>query len=151
MTIDLLLDFPEYIPALAERLHRQWGHLRPQATLEDRRRRLESQTRDSLPLTLVAHEDGAPLGTASIVVDDMATRPDLTPWMASVLVFAEHRKRGIGGALVREIMKTASARKYPVLYLWTPDKENFYARLGWEKLCVENYLNLNVVVMRHVF
>lgn len=152
MTIDFLLDFPDYIPTLAEKIHAQWGHLNPNSTLETIRRKLESQKRDALPLTLVAHAGGVPLGTASLIEDDMSTRPDLTPWLASVLVFPEHRHSGVGSALVRGIMETARARGTKVFYLWTPDKEKFYAKLGWEKLCLENYLGLNnLVVMRHVF
>ncbi len=151
MQIDFLFDRPEHIPALAAWLHGQWGHLYPGSTLEARIKRLEARRTRAVPLTLVAHEDGKPLGTASLIENDLETRPDLQPWLASVFVPAEGRGRGVGGALVRRVMEACRELGFPEFYLWTPDRAAFYRKLGWEEMFVEDYLGERVTVMRHAF
>lgn len=37
---------------------------------------------------------------------------------------------------------------FDTLYLWTPDKEHFYARLGWTVIDRTEYRNENAVVMK---
>ena len=70
------------------------------------------------------------VGSASLIAQDMDTRPELSPWLASVYVAAEHRRQGIGSALVRRVAQEAAALGVETLYLFTPDQEHFYARLG---------------------
>ncbi len=151
MQIDFLADNPAHIPVLASWLHGQWGHLRPGATLENRIEKLHSHLRRAVPLTLVAHEEGKPLGTASLIESDLSTRPDLKPWLASVFVPPEHRKRGVGAVLVRGIMEVCRGLGYGEFYLWTPDRAEFYRKLDWETMFVEEYLGQRVTVMRHTF
>jgi N-acetylglutamate synthase-like GNAT family acetyltransferase len=61
----------------------------------------------------------------------MEIRPDLEPWLASVFVDPEERGRGIGSQLVEFIMLQARERRFTRLYLFTPDRQTFYQRLGW--------------------
>ena len=44
---------------------------------------------------LVLLDDNVPVGTASLVNNDLPSRPDLTPWLASVLVLPPFRGKGI--------------------------------------------------------
>jgi predicted N-acetyltransferase YhbS len=88
------------------------------------------------------------LGSASLIVHDMDTRPDLSPWLASVFVAPEHREQGIGTALVRRVIEEAQTLSVPNLYLFTtPDKRDFYARLGWKLLEHARYRGYQQVVM----
>ncbi len=64
-------------------------------------------------------------------VHDMDTRLNLTPWLAGLYVSAPRRRQGIGAALVSAIEKTAHDLGVEKLYLYTPESENFYLRLGW--------------------
>ncbi len=94
--------------------------------------RLEAKAaNEALPLTWVALEGEELLGSASLVSSDMETRPELKPWLASVFVSPAHRRRGIGGILVQHICQEAAFRGFSQLYLYTPDQERFYQRLGW--------------------
>lgn len=132
MRIDPLSKNREWIPRLARWHHEQWAAFNPGEILADRVARLEAQADgNDLPLTWVALEKDVLLGSASLVRSDMETRPELSPWLASVFVAPEHRNRGIGGGLVRSVMGEAAARGFPRLYLFTPDRDPFYARLGW--------------------
>jgi len=132
MKIDYLADHPKFLRTLAEWQHGEWGYLRPGDSVEARMARLEtSLERDRIPLTVVAHDNGELLGSASLIPHDMETRMELTPWLAGVFVGPEHRRRGIGAQLVRRIMAKAGELRVSPLYLYTVHSETFYANLGW--------------------
>jgi N-acetylglutamate synthase-like GNAT family acetyltransferase len=151
MTIEYLADYPDALPILAEWQHREWGHLRAGDALEKRRARLEGYSnRDRIPLTVVALEGNEVLGSASLVLHDMETRMELTPWLASVFVGEPYRRRGIGAELVRRIMAEAGKLEVPLLYLYTVHSEKFYAGLGWTLLERTNYREQKVVIMTYV-
>lgn len=148
--IDFLADCPEYLPALAGWLHGEWGHLYPGATLETRTRALENQMRrGEIPSTLVAHQNGIPMGTASLIASDLGTRPDMTPWLASVFVPAQCRKRGIAAQLVAAVSDAAGKLGFDRYYLWTDKEMAYYAKMGWKPLFEEQYLGKHITVMQY--
>jgi len=151
MTIENLADHPEFLPTIAQWQHGEWGHLRPGDTVEDRRNRLETSCeRDRIPLTVVAFNDGQPLGSASLIQHDMDTRLELSPWLASVFVAPEFRRQGIGARLVRRIMAEAGALNVPTLYLYTVHSEAFYASLGWTLPEHSAYREQTVAIMTYL-
>ena len=148
MRIAYLADHREQIPRLAEWLHAQWGYLHEDDSVERRGLRLESRaTRGGVPVTFVAVEGETLLGSASLVVDDLETRPELTPWLASVFVAPEHRGRGVASALVRRVVEEARSSGIDRLYLWTTDQERLYARLGWAPVERTRFQGEDIVVM----
>ena len=148
MTIEYLADHPEFVRTLAEWQHAEWGHLRPGDSVEARMSRLRNfSARDRIPLTVVAHDDGELLGSASLIPHDMDTRMELTPWLAGVFVAPEHRRCGVGAALVRRVMAEAARLSVPVLYLYTVHSEAFYATLGWSLQEHSTYRNQNIAIM----
>jgi predicted N-acetyltransferase YhbS len=150
MTIEYLADHPEFLAILAEWQHAEWGYLRPGDTIEARTKRLGAEgERGRIPLTVVAHENGKVLGSASLIPHDMDTRLDLGPWLAGVFVGTDHRRKGIGAQLVRRIMAEAASLKVPVLYLYTVHSESFYACLGWSLQEHTAYREQNVVIMTY--
>ena len=72
---------------------------------------------------------------------------DLSPWLASVYVTPEHRSRGIGTALVQRVIEEAVGLSVETLYLFTPDREGFYASLGWSVVERTEYRGQKVVIM----
>ena len=149
MKIGYLADHRDHIPRLAEWLHAQWGYLHENDSVERRAARLESRaTRGGIPVTFVAVEGEALLGSASLVQDDLETRPELAPWLASVFVAPEHRGRGVASALVRRVVDEARNSEVSRLYLWTTDQERLYARLGWEPVERLRFQGEDIVVMR---
>lgn len=150
MTIEYLADHPETLDTIVQWTHREWGHVRGGETLEQRRARFAgSLNRDRIPLTVVALENGEVLGSASLIAHDMETRMELTPWLASVFVGEQFRRRGIGAELVRRIMAEAGKLKVPLLYLYTVHSERLYASLGWMVAERTNYLEHPVVIMTY--
>jgi predicted N-acetyltransferase YhbS len=148
MNIDYLADHPEFLRTLAEWQHGEWGHLRPGDSVEARVARLRNfSERNRIPLSVVAHEEGELLGSASLIRHDMETRMELTPWLAGVFVGPKHRRRGIGAALVRRVMAEAARLRVPVLYLYTVHSEKFYASLGWSLQEHATYRDQNIAIM----
>ena len=148
MEIANLKQHPGFIPTLAAWHHAQWGELNPQKTLGARIGCLERHLGESpLPVTFVAVAEGMPIGSASLVERDLPTHPQLSPWLASVYVAAEHRRRGVGGQLVRRVMEEARRLEVETLYLFTLDQEKFYTELGWSLLERGEYQGFAIAVM----
>lgn len=148
MKIEHLAEHLAVIPTLASWLHSEWGHLSPQVAFDDLVARLEKQaTPNKIPQTFVALEDETPVGTASLIENDMSTQKELSPWLASVYVVPEFRNRGIGSKLVRVAIQEAKHLGTSRLYLLTPDKIKFYSNLGWRILRCAEYRGENVTIM----
>ena len=132
MTIDYLADRREFVPTLAEWLHREWGHLRAGSTVADRIGWIErSSGHGEIPTAFVAAAGDQVLGCAMLIEQDMSTRPELSPWLAGVYVSREHRRRGIGAALIERVVGEARSLGEQRLYLYTPGPGTLYSRLGW--------------------
>lgn len=128
MYIVALNDRPELVPVVAEWLHAEFDHARG-PSLAKRVDQLRAQTPPEA--TFILCDNQVPVGTASLVVNDLPSRPELTPWLASVLVRPEFRGRGYSARLVRHV-ETAAASTAPTLWLYTWTAAPLYARLGWE-------------------
>jgi GNAT superfamily N-acetyltransferase len=152
MQIDYLANHPHFIPTLARWTYQEWHHLRPGDSVERRIERLRTESNGSPIPTVVVAFDGAELfGSAKLVVSDMDTRPELTPWLAGVFVTPRHRRRGIGAALVRRVMDEARHLGIPRLYLYTPSAAPFYAKLHWSMFEQTKYRDKDVAIMSHDF
>ena len=103
---------------------------------------------DSLPLALVAFADGKLVGTASLKAEDLATRPEITPWLASVFVVPKWRQRGVASLLTRRVVEEARRLNLPTLFLWTSSAEGLYLKLGWRALERTEYCGKRIVIMR---
>ena len=148
MKIEYLADCLDVIPTLSGWHHKEWLVYNPGESMEERVAKMTAQAgKGAVPTTFVAIEDGTVLGSASLVAHDMDTRMDLSPWLASVLVAPEHRRRGVGTTLVNRVVDEARALGFRTLYLFTPDKEAFYKKLGWQFLERTEYMTKSVVVM----
>jgi GNAT superfamily N-acetyltransferase len=134
MQISYLADHPEFIPVLAPYIVEHWRAVLPEETVERRIIKLQKHTNKStLPIGWVAHADGQVFGTAALRVYDLEGREDISPWLGGVFVLPEYRRRGVASALCRAVEDGAWSLGFEMLYLFTPDQQPFYARLGWRK------------------
>jgi N-acetylglutamate synthase-like GNAT family acetyltransferase len=146
--IAYLADHPEHLHMVASWVYQQWGRHRPDNSVELTEERYRSRMqKDAIPLIMIALEEGKPVGTASLTLRDLPSRPDLAPWLAAVFVPAVQRSRGIGSLLVESVEAAARELGVEMLYLFTPDKEHFYARMGWRTLERTEFRAETVVVM----
>lgn len=139
---------PEHIPTLAAWHHAEWSALNPGQTIEHRIDKMHCYlSAATVPSMFIWVEQDCVLGSAGLLANDMDTRPECTPWLASVYVPSTHRNQGIGAALVRQVLQHAQAAGYDEVFLFTPDKESFYQNLGWQTLSQEVYRGEAVTVM----
>jgi GNAT superfamily N-acetyltransferase len=147
MIIDIR-EQPEHIPQLAAWHQAEWASLNPGLSLEGRVAKMQAYLADAaLPRLFVAVQDQLLLGSAALVDADMDSRPDLTPWLASVYVRDSCRRAGLGTALVLHLAAYAKALGHSQLYLFTPHQERFYQGLGWQLLSHEHYRQEPVSLM----
>ena len=149
MQISNLKDKPHHLTTLARWHHAEWSYLNPQRSFDERVAEMREDLEGKLiPTTFIAEdEQGNLLGSASLLAQDMSSHPELTPWLASVYVDASQRGKGIGSTLVRQVMQHARDNGIARLYLYTPDQEQLYARLGWQLLSREPYNGTPVTIM----
>lgn len=133
MRIDYLDQHREHVATLAAWHHAEWGHMYDEWTLEVAEAELADQaSRRTLPTTLVLMDEGRPIGSVSLVLEDA---PELceegSPWLASLYVLPEFRGRGFGARLVNAAVELAARENIAHLFLFTPEHASFYKRLGW--------------------
>ncbi|MDD1620469.1 MAG: GNAT family N-acetyltransferase [Methylococcaceae bacterium] len=149
MSIVNLSVEPDHIPTLADWHHNEWAYLNPGGSLQKRIAKMQGYLGSELvPSTFIYKQDGVLAGSAAIVVSDMDSRPELTPWLASVFVAPEFRRQGIGSRLVEQVMTQARQAGIDRLYLFTPDRADFYQKLGWTPMAEEMYRGHSVTVMQ---
>jgi len=148
--IKFLADCQQHIPALAmlwfEHISKQWV---PGASIEKAESNLKHHAnRDKLPLTLVALYQDKPVGMASLREND-GVRPDLTPWLGSLVVDPLYRQRKIGEHLIQAIQQQARIFNYDTLYLlaFDPTISRWYANLGWQLIGVDELFGHIIKIM----
>jgi len=136
--IDLKYE-PQYIPVLAEWHHQEWSYLHPGGSIDKRIEDMQPFLNDDfIPSTFVALENDL-LGSAAIVAHDMDTNQEYSRGWRVSLFSPANRRRGIGSQLVIHIMNRAREAGIKTLFLFTPDKEHFYKKLGWQTISNEIY------------
>ncbi len=146
--IDYLADDMNIISALARQHYNAFKDHNPVDSVQRRIVFLRKQAGSrQIPMTLVAYSGDNPIGSASLTAHDMDTRPDLSPWLATVCVAPEYRNQGIASALVKRAVQEAGKLGIKTLYLFTWDRESLYARLGWSVFERGEYRGEQVVIM----
>lgn len=129
-SIHHLFQHPQHLRTVAGWIYREFWEDRngyDQATLE--KLLGDADDPDRIPLSLIALADGVPAGTVNLITHDNSKRPELTPWLAALVVVRKYRGRGLGSALVKRLLTEASRLGTATLYLGT-DTPGFYTRLG---------------------
>ena len=147
MKIVDLKDVPSYLSTLAAWHFEEWNYMSANSSLAGWVEKMKVYLEpEFIPTTFVAL-DNELLGSAAIVQNDMDTRMELGPWLASVYVEPMFRKRGMGSRLVHHVMSQARKNGIKKLYLFTPDQEEFYKGLGWKELERTYYRGCDVTIM----
>jgi N-acetylglutamate synthase-like GNAT family acetyltransferase len=145
-----IIDISEYIqalPMIAAWHHSEWSDYNPGQTIEMRMEQMQEYLCDDLiPSMFVAMDDHV-IGTAALVEHDMETHRELSPWLASVYVDVPSRRKGVASMLVQNVMQQAKHAGIANLYLFTPDRQDLYRRLGWQELSNEIYRGHQVTIM----
>ena len=148
MKIVPLIERPDLVAQVAAWGFAEWGYLNPGQTLEKRTIQIRGKLNvDRVPIAFVALDNDAGIvGTASLIFDDLEGDPR-NPWLASVYVPPEQRKKGIASALVRTVEDAARRLGYTRLYLFTSTAPKLYADLGWRPLEQRDYRGDHIQIM----
>ncbi len=146
----LLKNHPNTIPALANIWHEVLGKIWfPELTIQE----IESLTYDELntcdeTTSFVALCDEIPVGFCTFKLKEEFC-PDLGPWLADVVVAPKHQKQGIGKMLVDVTALKAKELGFKKLYLFAfdPTIPEYYERLGWRKIGMDEFKSHTVTVM----
>jgi predicted N-acetyltransferase YhbS len=148
--IDYLKHHPEYISTLAEIWHEVLGQIWvPDISISRVEENLQNHLNtEQLPLTFVAFDEEKPVGMCSLRVND-GIRPDLTPWIGSLVVASDHQKQGIARQLIDKTQEKARQMGFEKLYLFAfdPTIPEYYSRLGWVKIGMDECRGHSVTVM----
>lgn len=139
---------PEFASIVADRVWRAWWEPKGNALAFIEGLVRQNLNDEPIPFALVAHDEGAFLGTASVIASDLDAHPQYTPWVAAVWVDPAHRTNGVGTALVRAGAEMAQELGFDSAYLCAlPPKHEFYKRLGW-RLVEANVTKAGLAVFR---
>jgi GNAT superfamily N-acetyltransferase len=149
MRIDQLRHNPDLVGEIANTLNASWGDLSPWSTTDKIRERLLAGSGDEdFPHGLVAvSESGTFAATGSVKLYELPSRPAMVHWVGEIFVRPEHRGKGLGSIVTRALSEYAFARGVQDLYLYTPDQQSLYARLGWAEISTETVNNEVVSIM----
>ncbi len=136
MNITPLHRVPDYAPILAHWSYMEWYRGRSMDFSLVLRAYQERAHSESVPLSFVAVDGSLPVGMVTIKQDDLWSRKDLNPWLASLYVLPEYRKGGTGQALIRAVIDRAKEIGYHRLYLFLGQHdrnwlETYYLNRGW--------------------
>jgi GNAT superfamily N-acetyltransferase len=146
--IEYLDEHIDAIPMLARWHHAEWLTVTPHLSVADRIAGFTARARrGSIPTGFVSLLDNVVVGMACLVECDIPSHCHLRPWLATVLVSPEHRRRGIGSALCGRAIEEARQLGVSNLHLFTFDRQSLYARLGWSVLEEATYAGLAGTIM----
>lgn len=141
---------PEHIPVIAQWHQNEWHNISPDLNTDARIQLYSSYQRFStIPSCILALINNKPAGSASLVVSDMDSYPQLSPWLASVFVHSDFRNQGIASQLLDHCLDAARQADIKILYLFTPDKTDFYRKRGWDIYESTIYHGENVDIMSY--
>ncbi|WP_245458223.1 GNAT family N-acetyltransferase [Mesorhizobium sp. M6A.T.Cr.TU.016.01.1.1] len=143
--ITTLTEQPRFRQTVSDRIWNAWWRNEGHEFDDIDRRVLQSLGPDTIPTALVAANGERFLGTVSLIDNDMDERPEYRPWIAALWVDPEHRRKGVGAALVRAAVKIAFETGVDTVYLCaTPDNTPLYISLGWRQI-EQNVAGLNIL------
>jgi hypothetical protein len=131
LSITTIRDRPDLLPIVARWLWDEW-YREDGMSLAEATSIYEPGLGDGLPQTFVLLEAEAPIGTASLVLQDLQVRPNLSPWLAGVYIAPRRRGRGHVYSLITEVERACRAASVEVAWLHTNTAEEVYKRAGWE-------------------
>ena len=132
MQIFQLAQLPEHSNTVGAWIYNEWWRT-PDNSSEIILSKLRDNSRlDTIPFTVIAVDGNEVIGTCSVIEDDCAERPHLTPWIAAVVTREDRRGEGVASRLLKEGVKVVSKCNVEMIYLvCTADMVPFYESNGW--------------------
>lgn len=147
--IDFLKNHSGVIHALANIWHEGLGKIwMPEIGIEEIESLYYEELKKDIPITYIALCGVTPVGSCTLQLND-DVRPDLGPWIGDLVIDPKYQKKGIGKMLVDATIEKAKELGFEKLYLFAfdPNIPEYYERLGWEKIGMDDFKSHPVTVM----
>lgn len=147
--IAYLKQYSDFISTLAKIWYEVLGKIwMPEIGIEEIESWYHEWLNHDMPLAYIALYDGIPVGACSLQLND-GIRPDLAPWLGDLVVDPKYQKQGIGKMLVDAVVEKAKELGFEKLYLFAldPTIPEYYKRLGWKKIGMDEFKFHAVTVM----
>lgn len=145
-----LLEVSEVVPTLVRWFIEEWGPwYGPDGPGDAHADLAASGSRDALPICLAAFGmDGELLGTAALKSKSVGSEIGAGPWLAAVLVGADHQGKGVGTALVKAIEEEAARLGFESIYTSTDTAGRILERRGWQTFGTAQSIRGEVAIYR---
>jgi GNAT superfamily N-acetyltransferase len=136
LEIRSLKECPERQDELAEYVKAQWPKVQ-NVVLPVIHESISPQ--GSLPLTFLLLKGGALIGFYQLIEHELvATRKELSPWIAPLFIDQRERGNAFGSLLLEHARKIAGQLGYGKVYLAT-DHILFYEKYGFREIGLDNF------------
>lgn len=149
MKFSLLADEPNAANKVAQWYFDEWCRDTGRYSFEEVLEKVSASiNRDRAPLIVLAKESDTLLGSAELKIREMDNYPQYEFWLGGVYVAKPFRGKGIGSALVVEVIKRAQEFGIKKLYLQTENLSGgLYSEHGFEPIEQTGSKGLTVLVM----
>ncbi|MCW2483632.1 GNAT family N-acetyltransferase [Candidatus Symbiopectobacterium sp. NZEC135] len=150
MDIHDLHDNPARIACVAALLYAEWSAFPRWSSapaIESALRQRGVASDYAFTLGMFTPDDNA-VATASIIRYELQDCPEGEYWLGEVVTAPSQRGKGLATALVNACVARCQQQGIEMLYLYTPDKQALYARMGWQPLEQRPVAGEIVTVMR---
>jgi len=150
LSIEPLMPDAPWRAQMVEDQFAYWGPLTGHASATAYWAFLEHAARSrALPRVLVARLDTEFLGSVNLLANEMAARPQFTPWLGQLFVSESHRAKGIGVRLLDAAVSYVGRLGYRQLFLFTSGTlPGYYRKRGWTDIEEVTYLGKARTIMR---
>jgi len=141
MEIKYLSDCPEFTPTVVDWIYNEFiKDIRHGVTYQKLLDNYQVCYKDKLPVRFVALVDNTPVGTISLVKNDLKYR-DYIPWLAALYVLPDYRGNKIAKLLIRRVKTVSKNLGYKELFLRTEFASDYYRARGWKfvESCVDEF------------
>ena len=131
-----LADVPHYLETVTEYLHGEWSDFAHWAQKDYIRQRLVQRigSRGRQCVLIALDEKEQAVGTAGVMRYELSDVAERKYWLGEVFTCHHLRGKGIGTALVKACIARSRAAGIDTLWLYTPDQQGLYGRLGWQEV-----------------
>ncbi len=154
MEISLLADHPNESAKIAKWYYDEWASIAPDVTLDMVHDSVvqKSVNRDSIPLSLVAHQDDELVGTLELKFRENKNYPEYEHWVGGVFVEPRFRNNGIASQLISEAKQMARNFGVRTLYLQCESHNvELYENHGFKKLHQAPHHEIETTIMAWSF
>ena len=134
LNVVALSEVPDHFWLVAKWIYEEWWETPDNSISVVSNLLKEHLASTTVPQTFVALLDGQPVGSISLIENDLPERDNpISPWLNWLYVLPAHRRQGIGARLLEGAFTRAKLQGAETLHIAAPAAhEGFLIRHGWQ-------------------